>query len=746
MKRISNLFTKKNAPDEPIGSVVLVAQENHEEEPITLEAHEINLIERTKNKLQRILDIDDKPRQNLCATCRVPYRACVCLRCQYCNALAMSIKAYRHCSSCWKLTCPDCMVSSRGDMFLHLSEKDVEEMLLCEACADIACIRQLSRFEWKYAKRLLASEEKSSSHDYRLYMPYKFSWGLYMLMQASSIPQTCVNPSCEGKNTFHINCLTCGDVTIPSLFNCCSSGRILKSIAKKRFEPILLLESATMSVTNKMYNLHQKTVLDGMTEELLESYVRGAFPHFNRCFDDADSSIKKSPDALRKSHSLPVSSSLLTSSISFLTLLSTVAVTAAEVPASISAIFLSTCDHPLSRVLYLRRREPSYARFGVWGKKVEIVSFRCGEHGKASGDQVFSVSEVWGTPLSAKKSPSNLPDRIGVVRSSHSKEEGAADGILLFRMNLLQNLQGLMESEEFMELKEKLVELRKSGVQLVLSGHSMGGARALLMTLVLLLEHTKLMVNGIRCITFGAPAVVGGDEFLQFMVSHKLLSHFHHFIYRSDIVPRLSFFQLYLNFGDVCEGGEGEEGSAMGVEIQNMFWEWLDNQRWFTEQLDGSAASNKEGKLGKQAATTPLRHEREQSSISAGEPFHGYAGAAASLNEADEWWASGDIFFRHREPFDDDALPCTPAQRHHMLKHSARTTVGARVLFGCFHCIDIHPRRQYLYCDSSHDIRLSLMRRRSVPIVFRDHLMTTYCRVLLEIMNSKSFGEVGDIV
>ena len=87
-----------------------------------------------------------------------------------------------------------------------------------------------------------------------------------------------------------------------------------------------------------------------------------------------------------------------------------------------------------------------------------------------------------------------------------------------------------------------LAAKRFSGKQLVLCGHSSGGAVAAIVTTEILLERRKQGPNvagvGPLCVTFGAPLF--GDEAARKLLSGQQVAEtFYHFVNEGDPVPSL---------------------------------------------------------------------------------------------------------------------------------------------------------------------------------------------------------------
>ncbi|VVB04790.1 unnamed protein product [Arabis nemorensis] len=103
--------------------------------------------------------------------------------------------------------------------------------------------------------------------------------------------------------------------------------------------------------------------------------------------------------------------------------------------------------------------------------------------------------------------------------------------------------QGKHESERYKGMRVETAS--KSGKQIVFTGHSSGGATAILATVWYLQNHFITNPNGLpepRCVTFGAP-LLGDYVFKHALGREKWSRFFTNFVTRFDIVPRIMLAQ-----------------------------------------------------------------------------------------------------------------------------------------------------------------------------------------------------------
>eukprot|EP00796_Vickermania_ingenoplastis_P004298 gene4298-3114_t len=701
MKRLTQLF--KGSKGSGSSRVERTAEE--EEAPST------NSAEHRKKKSAGKEPKELKIRPRYCSGCRAHYLVCVCGNCYLCDTFVLSIRGMRHCPRCWMPICESCFVFSKGTMHLNTNDEETKDLLVCQKCSMPLALLEMGAVDAELRDPNTAPP------------PQRFTWGIYALLSATTTSRVCLNPTCPRRQTNKTHCDPCGLPTMPSC--------LFPALVDQRAPP-QLRGGGVLSSIARTYSTAQKEWAGSLSEEEADAYTEYVFPHLGELPSGPPPQLLPGGD---NPSGRPSSS--LCSSTAVASMLCSVAVVAAEVPESVCAARLGLCDHPIARFLYLKKTSKLFRRFGCAGGHAEVVAFSNGGTFaplQARLQAGTTVREVW----------SKNSDQIGcvVLNKSKAKEQGCDRK--LFTFSALQSVYAELEgSPDVQDLIQELIRLRKDGIQILLCGHGLGGAFAALLSVLLLLEHTQLMLQpresggfpGLRCITFGAPACVGGGQCVQFLERVKLTSCFHHFVYRSDLLPRFTFLEDFFHMG----GRTATTYQTVSRELLSVVWEWLNEQFLFLDSDSAAVlalkeeSSKKDRKKNKEKGKHKDRDSEENSMCNSG---------LARTNISDSvdqvaWWYTGDIFKQHREPcysewnnMEHDKVQQPQAVR------LTEPSDAEPVLFGCFHCFALHPDIPYTFTDSSAEIRTLLVDRRPLRIMLGDHLPSSYSKALIEYLNS----------
>lgn len=806
MKKISNFFTKDkdgritpSTSAAPLSSTEELQAKSGVEEENSKKHHE----SKSKGKINRDASskksVIAKPKE--CTTCKSPYRFCICNRCFLCNTMVVSYKGLRHCPRCWRSVCSDCATSVERGTDDSFDEDSSPEQQLCECCAAYDSLRLLFR-EKSFSTFLLNStvnsrdatgEEKEAERKGETLgrEPCHFSWGLYALLSVAAPPRICVHPSCARPFSFRTECSHCHlptlSCTILSDAERFRTGTEVEESSPRHAKP---MDFSSLISYDQRYRDERNKCIAGMKTEDAEDYAALAFPRlFGFPRREAFPSSGRSPllvepniaEASGMLHSFTIPPSSSSTSITMMALLSSVAVQVAEVPPFLAGSRLFTCGYPLAPLLGLRASERTHCVLDYPGGGVSYIPFRTGEY-RGIYDRMQSgmvEREVWRKKrVTNSVEESTMDERaenslselmngsIGFFPRRNDKEKEGVDAGKLFSVFSLRNLFEELDSPEMNILRKDLVAMRKAGVHLVLCGHGIGGAMASLMALQLIIEYTELMCpkegeKGIHCITFGAPALIGGMDCIHLLEDMNFTSCFHHFVYRSDLVPRFHLLEAYLDGDTVTEklGCPISEKTKGG--LQKAFWDWMNTQQPILKSGDlnsklssGIPAEHKHEKKKKEASSS--QQENKLSKIDAGDsPML----VEAFVADKKHWGCNGDVFSGLRDPFGtsfSDSPKCaegTESLRNTSMKvdmnekkkyplpfmssFTALFSPSDPVLFGCYHCFSLEPKKMYQFCHSKNDpIRELLGSRQSLRVLFGDHLIAQYGRAILEYINS----------
>ncbi|CCW61912.1 unnamed protein product [Phytomonas sp. EM1] len=414
-----------------------------------------------------------------CSDCHLTKKLCTCTQCGVCRGTVRRGTRH-HCRRCWRPVCHRCWPRPRH---IRVLEKPVP---VCDTCAVPWALASLTK---RKADRLF--------------------WGLYILSRAAEMPCLCVDPSCCVL-TYLATCYACGGPTVmtqPHLTRVIASG-----------VPQLMSIDRVLLLDIHMSTLRSRTV-DAYPPEEVERCFRTYF----RNFEDATSfegvtSTQQAQDILL---------GLVCTDISY------------EYKRAPN-ISLTLSDIPYARLLKINLSQPRYTIMEAPGK-VKFISFP-GTHDWRTFWINFNSSQT------SKALWLPLVEGIAVPAVGVDNDRNDHRPPVFVCGSMCKVWEYKVHSGFAQEAKEvgfsldPLAKDLQNGYRLVLTGHSLGGAVAQLLTLQLLdqyLEMGAVEPPRILCVTVGAPLI--GDYQLAMRVERNGWAHyFHNIVYRSDIVPRLT--------------------------------------------------------------------------------------------------------------------------------------------------------------------------------------------------------------
>ncbi|KPI87201.1 putative class 3 lipase [Leptomonas seymouri] len=414
--------------------------------------------------------------QRACTTCLQPKQACTCKVCNVCQAAFLTNR--HHCRRCWHAVCSHCWGYKH---YVHMLGRP---MMVCDRCS----------VPW-----VLASAAKRDGAG--------LLWGLYALRIAGDMPRLCVAPPCR-TFTRRLTCYVCG---LPTVATQPHEPRVLRpnGVSNAAMETVGVLDMQQLSMRAMEVN--------GMTTADVERI-------FRRCFHRHEEVV-----AFRM---------VTTATVAQRILLAQVAAAVAYEYVGAPNITLGMSDIPYARVLQVTLSRERYTVLEAPGR-VKFIAFP-GTHNWRTWwvDMQFSqVQEaIW----------TRLHEGLRPGPHSHSASVPLCGGV---RKAWEYRVHGGFAQEARavgLPLDPLIEDVRHGGYTLVLCGHSLGGAVAQYLSLQLLQQEPALLAPTgplkepkLMCVTFGSPML--GNHALATHVHSCGWSHlFHNFVYRSDLVPRLS--------------------------------------------------------------------------------------------------------------------------------------------------------------------------------------------------------------
>ncbi|CCW66855.1 unnamed protein product [Phytomonas sp. Hart1] len=412
-----------------------------------------------------------------CAGCHLTKKMCNCGQCAVCHAAVRRGRRH-HCRRCWRPICNRCWPRSRH---VRLLEKPVK---VCDSCAVPWALASLFNGN---AKRLF--------------------WGLYILSRAAEMPRLCVDPSC-GTLTYLGSCYSC---RCPTVMTQPHSPRVIDHDAQRLLsvDRILLLDIYLSSL--------RSGTVDAYSADEIE---RSFFTYFKN-FEDG--SPLKGVTSTQQAQDILLS--LVCTGISY------------EYNRAPN-ISLALSDISYAHLLKINSAHPRYTIMEAPGK-VKFIAFP-GTHDWRTLWINFNASQTskafWTPLVESIVIPTTGVDHNGNNSQSPIRVCGSMCKVWEYKVH-----SGFaQEAKEVGFSLDLLARDLQSGYRLVLTGHSLGGAVAQLLTLQLLDQFLEMGKSPqILCVTIGAP-LIGNYQLAQRVERNGWTRYFHNIVYRSDIVPRLA--------------------------------------------------------------------------------------------------------------------------------------------------------------------------------------------------------------
>ncbi|KAG5484296.1 hypothetical protein LSCM4_07862 [Leishmania orientalis] len=421
----------------------------------------------------------------VCTACQRPKESCTCTMCFVCRCRFHANR--HHCRRCWHAVCSGCWGHRH---YVHMLGR---QMVVCDRCSTSWALANLG----KRGDGCLL-------------------WGLYVLRAAGDMPRMCIGPSCRIL-TRQLVCYGCG---LPTVVTRPHAARVVRpnGVSKSVMDDVSVLDVQQLSL--------RTMEVSGMTSTQMERMFRRLFHRYEEVL------------AFR---------AITTAVLAQRVLLAMVAAAVAYEYLGAPNITLSLSDIPYARALRITVAQERYTILEAPGR-VKFIAFP-GTHNWRTrwvDVQFARITEtVWST----------LHEGVCLTTTAEGEEgAGRAEATAMLNGGVrkaweYQVHRGFaQEAQEVgLPLDSLLEDVRSGGYTLVLCGHSLGGATAQYLSLQLLHRCASLLVTRgaeedtprLLCVSLGAP-LLGNYELADHVQSCGWSHIFHNFVYRSDIVPRLS--------------------------------------------------------------------------------------------------------------------------------------------------------------------------------------------------------------
>ncbi|XQJ25561.1 Lipase (class 3), putative [Leishmania guyanensis] len=684
-----------------------------------------------------------------CGTCGLSKIACNCQTCHCCGRFLMSPSSRRHCRQCWRATCADCSTSVRTNDFMG-----GRVTLTCNFCAVPKALCFVTQMRYSSYDTVGAVDltmgngavrnddvgAKPPQANMRAAMePCTFRWGVYALGCAIESPRRCINPSCPAPLSYAEVCVRCKMPTVVMTFH---------------DQRHIVMQNT--SVEGKRPDANDSSV---RMVEAVEDAVRSAYDNMAASRTSADEE-EIFASALPSGMETQLFSSALSGPAVRKVLLSLVACYIAGESSGTPCVSLALTDLPLyGRLLRPTNVTELFTVFDGPGR-TRFISFSSGTTRRPALHQVLGTRmvprELWSNATMKKE---NVVGKV-VGGKEAARKGGLNTNVATWTMRA--GLLAYMAEDNIMDRVQSLaLRIVKSSSEVVICGHGVGGAAAAWLTTCLLLENTPETRDRLMCVTFGAP-LIASQSLSEVLVKNDLAKNFHHFVYGSDMVPRLCYVDSLLLSGNTagCTLSVGlEEEAASGRRVQECTAAWVALHEEPHNPADIAQAMAEIGddnlsltNFSSSAQQAPIEgpidaapSDKKESSKQPTQPADTAARTAAT--------AMGDLFLQSREPFgntsvrtvhkgDEDAQGAVVAGHFNVRdadfkyfssqQHRDRQVMDP---FGFYHFL-WHPRKKYMCTDDPKTIIAMLSDRTELRIQLSDHLLSSYNKGMLEYMYS----------
>lgn len=505
----------------------------------------------------------------VCSTCRNHKLSCNCQHCRGCGGFMMALRSRHHCRICWRPFCPRCSKRHRVSEFMDNGR--LQPSRACDTCAVPQGLIHVSGMFDGYSALWNEGEDgKDNSNDDSNSDNYgegvassgrKFHWGLYALLSVIDAPRRCINPSCAGELSYSTACKKCKVPTVTCALHEVRSVDLSHSarggnVNGNSSSPAGRVDRALAESTERKVAEHQALAMGRMSASDVDTVYARVLP--NRADSFALQGLREDSWGVRKA------------------LLARIAAAVAGEHAGCPNISLAACASPEAQLLNVVRSEPLFTVFECPGL-VNFVAFAPTTGQKALERRLSRTRrrrEVWRTDSSSK---------IGVVCKGEADARSRGGMELLGEFGCPEGiLKEVEETRAYADLARDVISMMGDGTDIVLCGFSTGGAIAALLSTILLVEHTDVTFERLQCVTFGAPlfASKGLSEVMAAHTRSDLSNNFQHFVNASDVLPRLSFLDTFIQSGTMGSASVDGTGHTDGhnvnmAEVREVIVSWL---------------------------------------------------------------------------------------------------------------------------------------------------------------------------